>query len=105
MPEVLSKCHIFLNTALTEAFCIAICEAARMGLSVVSSNVGGIPEVLHPDLVALTVPTVSGLTQNLQKTIEKVRSGNGLTRGTISKKAKTRYNWTQICAKTENVYK
>ena len=70
LPKILSTCHIFLNTALTEAFCIAICEAARMGLSVVSSNVGGIPEVLPSELAALSSPTVSDLLENLKVTIE-----------------------------------
>jgi len=37
--------HIFLNASLTEAFCIAIVEAAACGLLVVSTHVGGVPEV------------------------------------------------------------
>ncbi len=45
------KGHIFLNTSLTEAFCIAIVEAASCGLFVVSTNVGGVPEVLPDDLI------------------------------------------------------
>jgi hypothetical protein len=36
--------QIFLNTSLTEAFCIAIVEAASCGLLVVSTKVGGLPE-------------------------------------------------------------
>lgn len=36
---------IFLNTSLTEAFCMAIVEAVACGLTVVSTRVGGIPEV------------------------------------------------------------
>ena len=32
VASVLNEADIFLNTALTEAFCIAIVEAARMGL-------------------------------------------------------------------------
>jgi phosphatidylinositol N-acetylglucosaminyltransferase subunit A len=38
--------HIFLNTSLTESFGIAILEAACAGLYVVSTRVGGVPEVL-----------------------------------------------------------
>ena len=49
--NVLCRGHIFLNTSLTEAFCIGIVEAASCGLVVVSTNVGGIPEVLPPDMV------------------------------------------------------
>jgi phosphatidylinositol glycan class A protein len=42
---VLTRGDIFLNCSLTEAFCMAILEAASVGLFVVSTNVGGIPEV------------------------------------------------------------
>jgi len=45
--QVLVRGHIFLNCSLTEAFCIAILEAASAGLFVVSTNVGGVP-VCHP---------------------------------------------------------
>jgi len=41
--DMLVRGHIFLNTSLTESFWIAILEAAWCGLSVVSTNVGGIP--------------------------------------------------------------
>jgi phosphatidylinositol N-acetylglucosaminyltransferase subunit A len=41
--KVLCRGHIFLNTSLTEAFCIAILEAASCGLLCVSTNFGGIP--------------------------------------------------------------
>ncbi|KAG1661248.1 N-acetylglucosaminyl-phosphatidylinositol biosynthetic protein [Nymphon striatum] len=59
--NVLVKGHLFLNTSLTEAFCIAIVEAAACGLKVVSTSVGGIPEVLPPHLIYLTEPTVAGI--------------------------------------------
>ena len=48
--------HIFLNTSLTESFCITIVEAASCGLRVVTTNVGGIPEVLPPEMVKLANP-------------------------------------------------
>lgn len=36
---------IFFYSSLTEAFCIAILEAASCGLLTVSTRVGGVPEV------------------------------------------------------------
>jgi phosphatidylinositol N-acetylglucosaminyltransferase subunit A len=45
---VLVRGHIFLNCSLTESFCIAILEAACCGLFVVSTRVGGVPEVTRP---------------------------------------------------------
>ena len=43
---------IFINASLTEAFCMAIVEAASVGLLVVSTAVGGVPEV-HLQLYTL----------------------------------------------------
>jgi len=51
--EVLCRGHIFLNTSLTEGFCMAIIEAASCGLLCVSTNVGGIPKVLPPEMIYL----------------------------------------------------
>jgi phosphatidylinositol glycan class A protein len=49
--EVLTRGDIFLNCSLTEAFCIAIVEAAACGLLIVSTKVGGVPEVLPPHML------------------------------------------------------
>lgn len=51
--NVLVRGHIFLNTSLTEAFCIAIVEAASCGLKIVSTEVGGIREVLPSHMIHL----------------------------------------------------
>ena len=50
---VLSRGHIFLNTSLSETFCLSMLEAAACGLRVVSTDVGGIPEVLPPGIAYL----------------------------------------------------
>ena len=38
-------------------------EAASCGLKVVSTNVGGVPEVLPPDLTELCEPSVEGISR------------------------------------------
>lgn len=65
--------HIFLNTSLTEAYCMAIVEAASCGLQVVSTSVGGIPEVLPPSLIILTEPNIDSVLSGLQRAIERHR--------------------------------
>ena len=45
MTYIRAQGQIFLNASLTEAFCMAIIEAAAAGLLVVATNVGGVPEV------------------------------------------------------------
>ncbi|PAA54085.1 hypothetical protein BOX15_Mlig014657g1, partial [Macrostomum lignano] len=66
---------IFLNTSLTEAFCMAILEGASCGLSVVSTNVGGIPEVLPSDLIRLAEPDATSLADGLEQAIAECRQG------------------------------
>ena len=59
--DVLCRGHIFLNTSLTESFCIAILEAACCGLYVVTTDVGGVPEVLPPHMALLAPPNEDAL--------------------------------------------
>lgn len=49
--STLRRGQIYLNTSLTEAFGISIIEAACSGLFVVSTRVGGVPEILPGDMV------------------------------------------------------
>ena len=56
--DVLVMGDIFLNSSLTEAFCMAIVEAAACGLQVVSTRVGGIIEVLPKELIWFAEPSV-----------------------------------------------
>lgn len=72
--DILVRGHIFVNTSLTEAYCMAIVEAASCGLQVVSTNVGGIPEVLPNNLILLTEPTVDDLYSALLVAIERHRN-------------------------------
>jgi phosphatidylinositol N-acetylglucosaminyltransferase subunit A len=58
--QVLRQGSIFLNTSLTEAFGIAILEAACAGLHVVSTRVGGVPEILPEDMISFAAPTADG---------------------------------------------
>ncbi|KAF5935614.1 hypothetical protein HYC85_026743 [Camellia sinensis] len=69
VQSVLISGHIFLNSSLTEAFCIAILEAASCGLLTVSTRVGGVPEVLPDDMVVLAKPDPIDMVQAIQKAI------------------------------------
>lgn len=53
-----------MNTSLTEAFGIAIVEAACAGLYVVSTRVGGVPEILPEDMISFANPDEDGDTLN-----------------------------------------
>jgi phosphatidylinositol glycan class A protein len=63
--NVLVRGHIFINTSLTESFCIAIVEAASCGLYVVSTNVGGVTEVLPKNMVSFANPEPNDIIEKL----------------------------------------
>ncbi|XP_004612263.1 phosphatidylinositol N-acetylglucosaminyltransferase subunit A isoform X1 [Sorex araneus] len=102
--NVLVQGHIFLNTSLTEAFCMAIVEAASCGLQVVSTRVGGIPEVLPENLIILCEPSVKSLCEGLEKAISQQRSGTLPDPQYIHDIVKTFYTWRNVAERTEKVY-
>jgi len=109
--NVLVRGHIFLNCSLTESFCIAILEAASCGLFVVSTEVGGVPEVLPEDLILMGKPTVDDLTLVLARAIsEKIVLGAKIEfRSSYDPlEAHTRiskmYSWDRVASRTVKVY-
>ncbi|ETO25600.1 glycosyltransferase, partial [Reticulomyxa filosa] len=74
--NVLIRGHLFLNCSLTEAFCIAIIEAACCGLHVVSTRVGGIPEVLPDHLMTLGEPEPQAMIKAVCEAIPKLKYVN-----------------------------
>lgn len=87
--DVLVMGDIFLNSSLTEAFCMAIVEAAACGLQVVSTRVGGIVEVLPKELIWFADPSVQvkftflcsfSITLFLLGTLRRPTSGNKRSR-------------------------
>jgi len=104
VASVLNEADVFLNTALTEAFCIAIVEAARMGLLVVSTDVGGAPEVLPSTLVTFAKPEVEDLCIKLASNIDCLIAGTSLPRQKISQIAMSRYSWDTVGDKTISIY-
>lgn len=92
---------IFLNTSLTETFCMAILEASMCGLHVVSTNVGGIHEVLPKNLITFSKPTSEDLAM---KVIEKA---NNYDREEIINQyinLKNKYSWERVAIITEEIY-
>ncbi|XP_023312820.1 phosphatidylinositol N-acetylglucosaminyltransferase subunit A-like, partial [Anoplophora glabripennis] len=102
--DVLIKGDIFLNTSLTEAYCMAIVEAAACGLLVVSTKVGGIPEVLPEDLIYLTEPNVPALMKGLDKAISDLKEGKVVCPYECNMRIRKYYNWENVSSRTEVVY-
>ncbi|XP_059177216.1 phosphatidylinositol N-acetylglucosaminyltransferase subunit A-like [Physella acuta] len=102
--DVLVKGDIMLNTSLTEAFCIAIVEAACCGLQVVSTKVGGIPEVLPPGLIYLADANVQALTKELEKAIEDRIHNRAMDPYELHNQIRMLYSWRNVASRTEKVY-
>nr|SVE76351.1 EOG090X0515 [Daphnia longispina] len=96
--------HIFLNTSLTEAYCIAIVEAAACGLQVVSTKVGGIPEVLPPEMIHMAPPNVSAIVSALDDAIDSHLKGTCMSPWDCHQFIHRTYNWVDIATRTQSVY-
>jgi hypothetical protein len=99
------KGDIFLNTSLTEAFCMAIVEAASCGLSVVSTAVGGIHEVLPEQFIYCVQPSVGSIQAGLERAVEDVITGYRPDHWEGNIFVSAAYNWRDVAARTEAVYK
>ncbi|GAA99745.1 glycosyltransferase family 4 protein [Mixia osmundae IAM 14324] len=101
--DVLIRGEIFLNTSLTEAFGMGILEAACSGLYVVSTRVGGIPEVLPDHLISFAQPDVEDVVQVIGAAIDHIRSGRH-DPVKAHEAIRTKYSWADVAERTERVY-
>ncbi|XP_023531732.1 phosphatidylinositol N-acetylglucosaminyltransferase subunit A isoform X3 [Cucurbita pepo subsp. pepo] len=99
--SVLISGHIFLNSSLTEAFCIAILEAASCGLLTVSTRVGGVPEVLPDDMVVLAEPDPGDMVQAIKKAITILPK---IDPQEMHNRMKKLYDWHDVAKRTVIVY-
>lgn len=99
--SVLISGHIFLNSSLTEAFCIAILEAASCGLLTVSTRVGGVPEVLPDDMIVLAEPDPDDMVRATKEAISILPT---IDPQVMHNRMKTMYDWHDVAKRTEIVY-
>jgi phosphatidylinositol N-acetylglucosaminyltransferase subunit A len=104
VAQVLRQGHVFLNCSLTESFCIAILEAASCGLLVVSTNVGGVPEVLEPDMIVLCDPTVKDLTDGVRKAIQRQQGNDAVDPHDAHQRIERMYSWHRVALQTVQTY-
>ncbi|KAJ4964703.1 hypothetical protein NE237_016552 [Protea cynaroides] len=101
VQSVLISGHIFLNSSLTEAFCIAILEAASCGLLTISTRVGGVPEVLPDDMIVLAEPVPSDMVRAIKKAIHMLPK---IDPQEMHLRMKDLYSWYDVARRTEVVY-
>ncbi|CAD7695753.1 unnamed protein product [Ostreobium quekettii] len=99
--QILARGQIFLNASLTEAFCMAIVEAASVGLRVVSTRVGGVPEVLPLDMMILAEPEPNSILEAVDQAIDGI---HGVDVHGQHLRVKTMYSWARVAERTLDVY-
>lgn len=101
--DVLVQGHLFLNCSLTESFCIAILEAASTGLLVVSTNVGGVPEVLPPDMIHVCDPNVPDIVQELKAAVAQQKNFP-IEPWSMHERVQSMFSWERVARETVQVY-
>eukprot|EP00193_Tetraselmis_chui_P015616 CAMPEP_0177781224 /NCGR_PEP_ID=MMETSP0491_2-20121128/17717_1 /TAXON_ID=63592 /ORGANISM="Tetraselmis chuii, Strain PLY429" /LENGTH=435 /DNA_ID=CAMNT_0019301237 /DNA_START=51 /DNA_END=1359 /DNA_ORIENTATION=- len=99
--SVLTRGHIFINASLTEAFCMAIVEAASAGLLVVATAVGGVPEVLPDGMVILCEPSPAALVQAVAVAVQRVPGVDPVEQ---HRQVRGMYTWASVAERVEAVY-
>lgn len=102
--NVMIQGQIYLHPSLTEAFGTVLVEAASCGLFVVTTKVGGIPEVLPNHMTSFSEPEENALVNSILNTINLLKSGKIDTSKFHNQVAKM-YSWENVALRTENVYK
>ncbi|CEP60161.1 phosphatidylinositol N-acetylglucosaminyltransferase SPT14 LALA0_S01e04390g [Lachancea lanzarotensis] len=103
--DVMCQGDIYLHASLTEAFGTVLVEAASCGLLIVTTTVGGIPEVLPQHMTVFAKETsVSSLVEATSKAIELLKQGKVDTSLFHSQVASI-YDWTDVAARTTAVYR
>lgn len=111
-----------MNTSLTESFGIAILEAACAGLYVVATRVGGVSEILPPDMISFALPeedgkicriifcrrtqyteALSDIVRAMSEAISRVSAGQH-DPWHAHNRVREFYNWQQVAERTEKAY-
>lgn len=101
--DVMVQGHIYLHPSLTEAFGTVLVEAASCGLLVVTTRVGGIPEVLPNDMTIFANPAVDSLVESTLRAIKLIEEKRVNT-FKFHDEVKNMYDWSDVAIRTQNVY-
>lgn len=101
--DVMIQGQIYLHPSLTEAFGTVLVEAASCGLLVVTTNVGGIPEVLPSRMTVFANPEEDSLFNAVHTAVDKLKK-NEVDTLSFHSEIKKMYGWADIAERTERVY-
>lgn len=99
--SVLARGRVFLNASLTESFCMAALEAACCGLLVVATAVGGVPEILPPEILLLAPPRPAALADALDEAVGRLPAVDPEAQ---HRAVRAMYHWGDVAERVEAVY-
>ena len=102
-PEWLNKGDVFLNTPNVDNTPVSVLEAMACGLCVVSTNVGGLPYLLHDGNDALLVPPDSpeAMAAAVRRVLVEPKLAERLSRNARAKA--TRHDWGVVLPQWEEL--
>lgn len=102
--DVLCQGDIYLHASLTEAFGTVLVEAASCGLLIVTTKVGGIPEVLPEHMTVFANKTaLSSLLEATNKGVALMKAKKVDT-SSFHEELIDMYEWMDIARRTDSVY-
>ncbi len=106
IPHLLAASDVFVLPSLNEAFGLVLLEAMMVGLPIVATNNGGIPEIIEDGKNGILVPPKDA--QAIAEAIEKILSSSKL-REKMSEKnqedVRKKFEVKDMVKKTEEVYR
>lgn len=96
VPDCLAGADIFVNTSRTDNFPVSLVEAMACGLCIVSTNVGGIPDLLEDGVDALLVRPgdASAMAAAIRRILREPRLARRLSEN-ARRKAEA-FDWTAV---------
>jgi phenylacetate-CoA ligase len=104
VAEELNRAEVFLNTSLTDGMPSALLEASACGLPIVSTAVGGIPDMIEDGVNGCLAPT--GDDDALaREVIDLIKNGERAHRMGLAARANAeRFSWDQCALELQRLY-
>jgi len=105
VPKVLNQMDIFVAASRAESFGVSVLEASSCELPVVTSNVGGLPEVVEDGSTGFTVQVenVDELANKIQALVDSKELRKEM--GTAGRKfVQRKYEWKDCVSKMIDIY-
>jgi phosphatidylinositol glycan class A protein len=104
IPGILKTGQFFVNCSLIDAFCVSIVEAAACGLFVISTDVGGIPEVLPESMRILCPPSANIVTDAILRAIDEKSEFHSECAMVHYRELKERFSWESVASQLMRIY-